>query len=281
MELSGDHRIPAPRDQVWAALKSPDMLRHSLPGCKSIRQAKRTVTATITIALDGLARPFTGRVILTGFDGQDSGLLVIEGSHSFKSFGPRNIEVRLSALDDGATLLSYRADIRADADDGGAADSPVILDAARRLGADFVERLGTLFTAAPAEPPVEPSGTPAEPPVPPAEPPVSDEPLHLPTQAPHSADEIGQAESALLPLEQEAPLDAPVDAPDGIGPDGIDLDGISDAQTASPLETAQADAAASTIDAATTRGAPPPGLRPMVWIPILVLALLLLIVLIR
>lgn len=259
MELSGDHRISAPHDQVWAVLKSPDMLRHCLPGCKSIRQAKHAVTAAITVPLDGLGRPFTGRVILTGFDGQDGGLLVIEGSYSFKSFGPRTIEVRLNALDDGTTLLAYRADIRADADGDGPVDSPVILDAAQRLGADFVARLGALFAAEAAE-----STTP--------------EPAPLPTEAPHGADEAGQAESELFPLQQDAPLDAPIDGGSDNGTVTDAEGGVPGAGDTTAVPAAPSDPAAAPV---ATTAAPPPGLRPMVWIPILVLALLLLIVLIR
>ena len=36
MELKGEYRIPAPREQVWAMLNDPDVLRECIPGCESL-----------------------------------------------------------------------------------------------------------------------------------------------------------------------------------------------------------------------------------------------------
>ena len=36
MELKGEYRIPAPREQVWAMLNDPDVLRDCIPGCESL-----------------------------------------------------------------------------------------------------------------------------------------------------------------------------------------------------------------------------------------------------
>ena len=36
MDMSGEYRIAAPREAVWAALNDPDLLRQCIPGCEEI-----------------------------------------------------------------------------------------------------------------------------------------------------------------------------------------------------------------------------------------------------
>ena len=33
MDLTGNYRIPAPRETVWAALNDPEILKACIPGC--------------------------------------------------------------------------------------------------------------------------------------------------------------------------------------------------------------------------------------------------------
>ena len=33
MDMSGSYRITAPREQVWAALNDPEILKRCIPGC--------------------------------------------------------------------------------------------------------------------------------------------------------------------------------------------------------------------------------------------------------
>ena len=52
MEMSGEFRIPAPREKVWAALNDPEILKQSVPGCQSITRLSDTemegaVTASV------------------------------------------------------------------------------------------------------------------------------------------------------------------------------------------------------------------------------------------
>ena len=39
MEMRGEYRIAAPRQEVWRALNDPDVLRRSIPGREEIRGA--------------------------------------------------------------------------------------------------------------------------------------------------------------------------------------------------------------------------------------------------
>ena len=38
MEMSGEHRLPAPRETVWNALNDPEVLKACIPGCESLTQ---------------------------------------------------------------------------------------------------------------------------------------------------------------------------------------------------------------------------------------------------
>ena len=38
MEMTGERRIPAPRQQVWDALNDPEVLRASIPGCETVER---------------------------------------------------------------------------------------------------------------------------------------------------------------------------------------------------------------------------------------------------
>ena len=42
MEITGEYRIPATRDEVWAALNDPEMLRKCIPGCESLQRRSDT-----------------------------------------------------------------------------------------------------------------------------------------------------------------------------------------------------------------------------------------------
>ena len=39
MDMTGERRIPAPRQKVWNALNDPDVLRTAIPGCQSWRKS--------------------------------------------------------------------------------------------------------------------------------------------------------------------------------------------------------------------------------------------------
>ena len=49
MDMSGEYRIAAPREAVWAALNDPDLLRQCIPGCEEIEKTSPTeFTAKVT-----------------------------------------------------------------------------------------------------------------------------------------------------------------------------------------------------------------------------------------
>src|SRR3569833_1111848 len=43
MDMTGEYRIPAPRQRVWEALNDPEVLRQALPGCEPLDKVTDTV----------------------------------------------------------------------------------------------------------------------------------------------------------------------------------------------------------------------------------------------
>ena len=49
MDMTGERRIPAPRQKVWDALNDPAVLRQCIPGCESLEKtADNELRATAT-----------------------------------------------------------------------------------------------------------------------------------------------------------------------------------------------------------------------------------------
>ncbi len=63
MDISGSQKIKAPRQQVFAALLNPEILKNSVPGCDSAEfvdfPAGRQIKLTVSPSFPGLKGPFT------------------------------------------------------------------------------------------------------------------------------------------------------------------------------------------------------------------------------
>ncbi len=63
MEMSGEYRIPAPRETVWRALNDPAILKDSIPGCQSLDKLCDTeMTAKVQAKVGPVKATFTGTV---------------------------------------------------------------------------------------------------------------------------------------------------------------------------------------------------------------------------
>ena len=38
MDMTGEYRIPAPRQRVWEALNDPEILKAAIPGCEELNK---------------------------------------------------------------------------------------------------------------------------------------------------------------------------------------------------------------------------------------------------
>ena len=69
MDLTGDYRIPAPRETVWAALNNPDVLKACIPGCEELNKTSDTEFVARVVAKIGPVKAgFGGKVTLSDID---------------------------------------------------------------------------------------------------------------------------------------------------------------------------------------------------------------------
>jgi hypothetical protein len=109
MDMTGEYRIPAPRDKVWAALNDPEILKASIPGCQSLeRVSEREFTARVTAKVGPVKSTFNGHVVLDNINAPESYTISGEGKGGAAGFAKGGADVRL-AEDGDATLLRYAA----------------------------------------------------------------------------------------------------------------------------------------------------------------------------
>ncbi len=105
--MTGERRIPAPRQVVWDALNDVDVLKASIPGCESLdKTSDTTMTAKAGIKLGPISAKFSGNVQLSDIDAPNSYTISGEGQGGVAGFAKGGAKVFLT--DDGAdTLLRY------------------------------------------------------------------------------------------------------------------------------------------------------------------------------
>ncbi|OWV68976.1 carbon monoxide dehydrogenase [Rhizobium sp. R339] len=109
MDFTGEERIAAPRDVVWAALNDPEIMRVCIPGCQNIeRLSPETFEATIKVKFSLLSATFHGLLTLSNVDAPKSYTLSAEGKGGLAGFAKGSADVVLE--ESGAeTILHYRA----------------------------------------------------------------------------------------------------------------------------------------------------------------------------
>ena len=139
MEIKGAYKIAASREQVWAALNDPEILKKCLPGCEKLERAgANAFTATIKVKVGPVSARFSGAVTLQDLDPPNGYRLVGEGKGGVAGFAKGGAKVTLSD-DGGATVLAYDADAKV----GGKLaqiGSRLVLGTARKLTDDFFKK---------------------------------------------------------------------------------------------------------------------------------------------
>src|SRR4029450_2386685 len=113
MDMTGQYRIPATRDQVWAALNDPAMLKASLPGCESLEKVSdHEFAATVIAKVGPVKAKFNGNVALSNLNPPSSYTIAGEGKGGAAGLAKGGAAVNLTE-DGGATILRYtaRADV--------------------------------------------------------------------------------------------------------------------------------------------------------------------------
>lgn len=108
MEMSGEYRIPAPRENVWAALNDPQVLRETIPGAESVEKiADDEFEAVAKAKVGPVSARFKGKVKLTDIDPPNGYTISGEGNGGAAGFAKGSAQVHL-ADDNGVTVLTYK-----------------------------------------------------------------------------------------------------------------------------------------------------------------------------
>ncbi|KQR77941.1 carbon monoxide dehydrogenase [Rhizobium sp. Leaf384] len=107
MDMTGEERIAAPRDAVWAALNDPEVLKGCIPGCTLLEwTSPTTLDAVVTVKFGFITMAFSGVIALTNMNPPESYTISGEGKGGLAGYAKGGADVRL--VDDGdETILHY------------------------------------------------------------------------------------------------------------------------------------------------------------------------------
>jgi len=142
--MTGEERIAAPRDVVWAALNDPEILKCCIPGCQSLEMTSPTaMTAIVVLKVGPVKATFSGKVTLTDIDAPNGYRIVGEGAGGVAGFAKGGAKVRLEEESPDVTVLHYEADAQI----GGKLaqlGARLIDSTSRKLAANFFENFAAV-----------------------------------------------------------------------------------------------------------------------------------------
>jgi len=166
MTMTGEHLLPASREQVWAMLNDVAVLKACIPGCESMEKLSDTEFQTVaTNKIGPIKARFKGKIRLSDLDPPNGYKISGEGDGGIAGFAKGGASVALSPRE-GGTLLSYTVEAQI----GGKLaqlGQRLINGAAKKLADEFFTKFAAMVKEAqpPSQPPSEP----------PAQPPLTDE----------------------------------------------------------------------------------------------------------
>jgi carbon monoxide dehydrogenase subunit G len=150
MEMQGERRIDASREEVWLALNDPEVLKTCIPGCEEMTKTSDTsFEAKVTQKVGPVKARFTGMVELADIVHAESYTLQGEGKGGAAGFAKGRARVKLSD-DGGGTLLAYDVEAKV----GGKLaqlGSRLIDGFARKMADDFFARFQQAIEGPPEE----------------------------------------------------------------------------------------------------------------------------------
>lgn len=110
MKITGEQTIPAAQERVWRALNDPEVLRQSIPGCKSLeRLGEHAFKATIETKIGPIGAVFDGDVHLSELNPPHGYTLSGRGSAGSMGSAKGSARVKLTP-NGGGTKLTYDVD---------------------------------------------------------------------------------------------------------------------------------------------------------------------------
>jgi len=152
MDMTGEYKIAAPRERVWAALNDPDILRQAIPGCEELNRLSETeLEAAARAKIGPVNARFKGKVVLSDLNPPEGYTLTGEGSGGAAGFAKGEARVVLIA-DGDTTLLRYvvKATIGGKLAQLG---QRLVDGAAKKMADDFFDKFSDLAGGKVAPPP--------------------------------------------------------------------------------------------------------------------------------
>src|SRR5919199_4861127 len=151
MEMTGERRIPAPRQRVWEALNDPEALRASIPGCESVeRTADDQFQARVAVKLGPMSAKFSGKVRLENINPPESYTITGEGNGGAMGFAKGGADVALEELSASETQLRYQ--VKAQVGGKMAQLGGRLIDStAKQMADQFFNRFAAILTPATEE----------------------------------------------------------------------------------------------------------------------------------
>ena len=146
MELKDEVVINARRDEVYAALNDPEILKDCIPGCEElIKHSDTELEAKVVLKVGPVKARFNGTVTLDQSGAPETFSLTGEGNGGTAGFAKGGADVTL-AEDNGQTTLGYEAKV----DIGGKLaqlGSRLIQSTAKKLSAKFFIKFAETLNA--------------------------------------------------------------------------------------------------------------------------------------
>lgn len=148
MTMNGEIELAASREDVWAKLNDPEVLRQCLPGCEELERTEDNgFRAVAKVRVGPVSARFKGRVTLQDLDPPTSYRIVGEGEGGIAGFAKGGATVVLSDVGLG-TLLSYQVEAQI----GGKLaqlGQRLIVSSAKKLADDFFSKFAKAVAADP------------------------------------------------------------------------------------------------------------------------------------
>lgn len=113
LTIEGQETIAAPIDTVWEALNNPEILKLSIPGCKSLTKSSDTeMSAEVVLKIGPIKAMFTGTVTLQNLNPPHSYTIAGEGKGGIAGFAKGSADVVIEATGASETLIKY--EVKAD-----------------------------------------------------------------------------------------------------------------------------------------------------------------------
>ena len=160
MEMQGTRQLPVSREEAWAALNNPEVLKRCIPGCNKFELTdENTYAVGVAIKIGPVSAKFAGTVTLQDIDPPNGYALVFDAQGGVAGFGKGESKVTLTDNEQGCEL-HYTVQSRI----GGKLaqlGQRLIDGAAKSLAEDFFRRFEEAISPA-AEPAPEASTDQAE-----------------------------------------------------------------------------------------------------------------------